>query len=103
MEGPTARKAEIHEELPSLRDMINFIPEYRYWFKDVDLSNYEDILDALPQLDTKYKKTLFGLCNGRSKETTVTELGMKMHAEKVSFAVVDESEWESQFNALFSS
>lgn len=53
--------------------------------------------------DTKYKKTLFALCNERSKETTVTELGMKMHADKVSFAVVDESEWENQFNALFSS
>jgi type III restriction enzyme len=53
--------------------------------------------------DTKYKKTLFALCNERSKETTVTELGMKMHADKVSFAVVDESEWENQFNTLFSS
>lgn len=53
--------------------------------------------------DTKYKKRLFELCNERSKETTVTELGLKMHAEKVSFAIVDESEWESQFNALFSS
>ena len=53
--------------------------------------------------DTKYKKTLFALCNERSRETTVTELGLKMHADKVSFAVVDESEWENQFNALFSS
>jgi len=53
--------------------------------------------------DTKYKKILFALCNDRSKETTVTELGLKMHADKVSFAVVDESEWENQFNALFSS
>lgn len=53
--------------------------------------------------DTKYKKSLFALCNERSRETTVTELGSKMHADKVLFAVVDESEWENQFNALFSS
>jgi type III restriction enzyme len=53
--------------------------------------------------ETKYKKGLFALCNERSKETTVTELGLKMHADKVSFAVVDESEWQNQFNALFSS
>jgi len=53
--------------------------------------------------DTKYKKSLFALCNERSKETTVAELGLKMQADKVSFAIVDETEWESQFNALFSS
>jgi len=53
--------------------------------------------------NTNYKKRLFALCNERSKETTVAELGMKMHADKVSFAVVDESEWQTQFNALFSS
>jgi type III restriction enzyme len=53
--------------------------------------------------NTKYKKTLFALCNERSKEMTVTELGIKMHADNVSFAIVDESEWENQFNVLFSS
>ncbi|MBN2313295.1 MAG: DEAD/DEAH box helicase family protein [Sedimentisphaerales bacterium] len=53
--------------------------------------------------DTQYKKSLFALCNERSRETTVTELGLEMHAEKVSFAIVDESEWRDQFNALFSS
>ena len=53
--------------------------------------------------DTKYKKSLFALCNERSKEMTVTELGVKMRADKVSFAIVDESEWQNQFNALFSS
>ncbi|MHC4463850.1 MAG: DEAD/DEAH box helicase family protein [Planctomycetota bacterium] len=53
--------------------------------------------------DAKYKKSLFALCNERSKETTVTELGMKIHVDKVSFAIVDESEWQNRFNALFSS
>ncbi len=51
--------------------------------------------------DTNYKKSLFALCNERSKETTVTELGLKMNADKVSFVVVDESEWRDRFNSLF--
>ena len=52
---------------------------------------------------TTYLKKLFNLCNVRSKETTVTELGIKIHADKVSFVVVDESEWQDRFNALFAS
>lgn len=51
--------------------------------------------------DTNYKKALFALCNERSTETTFTELGLKINAEKVSFVVVDESEWRDRFNSLF--
>jgi type III restriction enzyme len=60
--------------------------------KGMHLKEYED---------TKYKRELFALCNERSKETTVTELGLKMHAEKVSFVIVDELEWQDRFNSLF--
>jgi len=53
--------------------------------------------------DTKYKKALFDLCNDRAKETTLTELGIKLPAKDISFLVVDESEWQNRFNALFAS
>jgi type III restriction enzyme len=51
--------------------------------------------------DTNYKKSLFNLCNERAKETTLTELGIKLPVHKIAFLVVDESEWQNQFNALF--
>lgn len=51
--------------------------------------------------DTEYKKKLFNLCNERAKETTLTELGIKLPAKQISFLVVDETGWQNQFNALF--
>jgi len=51
--------------------------------------------------DTEYKKKLFNVCNERAKETTLTELGLKLSAKQISFLVVDESEWQNRFNALF--
>jgi type III restriction enzyme len=51
--------------------------------------------------DANYKKSLFNLCSQRAKETTLTELGMKLPAQKMAFLVVDESEWQNQFNAMF--
>jgi type III restriction enzyme len=53
--------------------------------------------------DTEYKKKLFNVCNERSKETTLTELGLKLSAKQISFLVIDEGEWQSRFNALFAS
>jgi len=52
--------------------------------------------------DTEYKKSLFDMCNRLAKETTLTQLGMKIQAKEVSFAVVHGDEWERHFNALFS-
>jgi len=52
--------------------------------------------------DTKYKTALFNLCNDRAKETTLTELGIKLPAKNISFIVVDELEWQNRFNQLFS-
>ncbi len=51
--------------------------------------------------DTEYKRNLFNLCNDRAKETTLTDLGIKLPAKDISFLVVDELEWQTRFNALF--
>jgi len=51
--------------------------------------------------ESKYKKALFDLCNDRAKETTLTELGIRLPAKDILFLVVDESEWQGRFNALF--
>jgi len=49
---------------------------------------------------TEYTKRLFNLCNERARETTLTELGLKLHAEHISFHVIPEDEWQSRLNAL---
>ncbi len=51
--------------------------------------------------DTEYKKTLFNTCTKLAKETTLSELGLKLHAKEVSFAVIHGDEWERRFNELF--
>jgi type III restriction enzyme len=51
--------------------------------------------------DTVYKKALFNTCNDLARETTMSELGMDLQGKEVSFAVVDEDEWERRFNELF--
>jgi type III restriction enzyme len=51
--------------------------------------------------DTDYKRALFDTCNKLAKETTLTQLGLKLHAKDVSFAVIDGDEWERRFNELF--
>ncbi len=53
--------------------------------------------------DTEYKKKLFSVCNERAKETTLTELGIKLSAKQISFLVIAEDEWQNRFNALFAS
>jgi len=53
--------------------------------------------------DTNYKKALFNLCNERAEESTFTELGLTLPAKHITFLVVDESEWQARFNALFAS
>jgi type III restriction enzyme len=50
---------------------------------------------------TTYLKKLFDLCNDRAREMTLTDLGMKLEANDISFLVVDESDWQDRFNALF--
>jgi len=52
--------------------------------------------------DTNYKTALFNLCNERSRETTLTELGMKLKAKDIRFLVIAEDEWERRLNELFS-
>jgi len=52
---------------------------------------------------TKYTKKLFNLCNERAREMTLTELGLKLPAKKISFLVIAEDEWQSRLNALFGS
>jgi type III restriction enzyme len=52
---------------------------------------------------TAYTRKLFNLCNERARETTLTELGLKLPAKQISFLVIAEDEWQNRFNALFSS
>jgi type III restriction enzyme len=51
--------------------------------------------------DTDYKKKLFNLCNERAREMTLTELGLKLPAKKISFLVIAEDEWQQRLNELF--
>jgi len=51
--------------------------------------------------DTNYKTALFNLCNERSRETTLTELGMKLKAKDIRFLVIAEDEWVRRLNELF--
>ncbi len=51
--------------------------------------------------DTEYKKALFNTCNELARETTLSELGLKLHAKEVSFAVIHGDEWQRRFNELF--
>jgi len=60
--------------------------------KGLPLKDYED---------TRYKKALFDLCSKLAKRTTLSRLGLKLHAKEVSFAVVHEEEWERRFHQLF--
>ena len=53
--------------------------------------------------DTDYKKNLFNLCNERSREMTLTDLGLKLPSKQISLLVIAEDEWQNRFNALFSS
>ncbi|GAG87268.1 unnamed protein product, partial [marine sediment metagenome] len=51
--------------------------------------------------DTKYKKSVFDLCNELARQTTRNELGMELKAKNISFNVIDEEEWERRLNQLF--
>lgn len=52
--------------------------------------------------DTKYKKSVFDLCNDLARETTTNQLGMELEKQDISFYVVDEEEWQQRFNELLS-
>ncbi|MEN6427416.1 MAG: DEAD/DEAH box helicase family protein [Phycisphaerales bacterium] len=51
--------------------------------------------------DTEYKKAIFDTCNKLAKEMTLTQLGMKIQAKEVSFAVIHDDVWEQRFHELF--
>jgi type III restriction enzyme len=51
--------------------------------------------------DTDYKRALFDMCSELAREMTATQLGLKLHAKEVFFAVINEEEWERRFNELF--
>jgi type III restriction enzyme len=51
--------------------------------------------------DTEYKEALFNMCNELARETTLSQLGWKLQARQVSFAVIHGDEWERRFNDLF--
>jgi type III restriction enzyme len=50
---------------------------------------------------TEYTRELFNLCNEQAREMTLTELGLKLPAKKISFLVIAEDEWQQRFNQLF--
>lgn len=52
---------------------------------------------------TKYTKKLFNLCNENAREMSLTELGLKLPSEKISFLVISEEDWQNCLNDLFSS
>ncbi len=52
--------------------------------------------------DTKYKKSVFELCNKRTNEKSWNELVPAMQDREIKFEVVFQEEWEKRLNELFS-
>jgi len=50
--------------------------------------------------DTKYKRSVFDLCNELARQTTRNELRMELQTKNISFHVIDEEEWEQKLNQL---
>jgi type III restriction enzyme len=51
--------------------------------------------------DTEYKKKVFDLCNKVAKETTRTQLGMKIDSANLEFHIISGEDWQNRLNSLF--
>ncbi|ACV60083.1 DEAD/DEAH box helicase [Alicyclobacillus acidocaldarius] len=52
--------------------------------------------------DTDYKRRVFELCNELARRTTWDQIGLQFPERIVRFQVVDQDEWETVINSLFS-
>ncbi|GGB71741.1 DEAD/DEAH box helicase [Fictibacillus barbaricus] len=51
--------------------------------------------------DTKYKQSIFALCNEIGEKTSWNELGLEFGDKRIEFQVVFEDEWKRRLNELF--
>jgi len=51
--------------------------------------------------DTKYKRSVFQLCNKLGKKMTRSQLGEQLNVPEISFQVIDEDEWQQRLNEMF--
>ena len=51
--------------------------------------------------DTKYKESIFDLCNEKAKGMSWSELGLKFKDKTVDFQVIFGDEWQRRFNEMF--
>ena len=51
--------------------------------------------------DTKYKRSVFQLCNKLGKKMTRSQLGEQLNVPEISFQVIDEEEWQQRLNEMF--
>ncbi len=70
--------------------------------------NYETVYvfenkgnQLLGNLDTKYKKDIFELCNDVGRQSTWNALGLDFKDHKFVFQLIPEDKWEQQLNRLF--
>lgn len=51
--------------------------------------------------DTKYKESLFELCNTLAKEKDFNEMGLAFENQQLEYMLVDEKEWKEELGKLF--
>lgn len=51
--------------------------------------------------DTKYKESVFALCNELGKKVSWNELGLDLGGNQVEFQVIYEDEWKRKLNTIF--
>ncbi|MBE4910182.1 DEAD/DEAH box helicase family protein [Bacillus luteolus] len=51
--------------------------------------------------DTKYKESVFELCNELGKKTSWNELGIDLGEKNIEFQVIYENEWRRKLNSIF--
>jgi len=60
--------------------------------KGVHLKDYED---------TRYKRSVFQLCNKLAQKMTRSQLGQQLNVPDIRFQVIDQDQWQQRLNELF--
>ena len=50
--------------------------------------------------DSKYKKSVFGVCNEHAKRKTWNDLAPTMKQKEITYEIVFQDEWEKKLNEL---
>jgi len=82
-------------------------PDFVFTKNDSTGKNYDKVYVVetkgifLKNEDTKYKESIFDLCNEKAKGMSWSELGLKFKDKSIDFQVIFGDEWQRRFNELF--